>query len=106
MGVYLFIVNWLDKILWGIAMNPESSHDFGKDIIPRLITSDARVLLFLIRAMDGRWHGQSYWQAHMDMLSPAPNSKLYNRDWIIHTRTETTHGAFASCRARICEHDL
>ena len=31
---------------------------------------------------------QSYWQAHMDMLSPQPTLKLYSRDWIIHTRTE------------------
>jgi glucose-1-phosphate adenylyltransferase len=31
---------------------------------------------------------QSYWQAHMDMLSATPKLKLYNRSWIIHTRTE------------------
>jgi glucose-1-phosphate adenylyltransferase len=31
---------------------------------------------------------QSYWQSHMDMLSPSPKLKLYNRSWIIHTRTE------------------
>jgi glucose-1-phosphate adenylyltransferase len=30
----------------------------------------------------------SYWQAHMDMLSPNPPLKLYDRRWIIHTRTE------------------
>jgi glucose-1-phosphate adenylyltransferase len=30
----------------------------------------------------------SYWQAHMDMLSPNPPLKLYDRSWIIHTRTE------------------
>lgn len=89
MGVYLFNRELLDKILWEDRMNPESSHDFGKDIIPRLITSDARVFAF---PYTGYWMDvgtvQSYWQAHMDMLSPAPKLKLYNRDWIIHTRTE------------------
>jgi glucose-1-phosphate adenylyltransferase len=31
---------------------------------------------------------QSYWQAHMDLLSPSPQLKLYDRSWVIHTRTE------------------
>src|SRR5512138_79192 len=89
MGVYLFNRELLDKILWEDRLNPESSHDFGKDIIPRLITSEARVFAF---PYTGYWMDvgtvQSYWQAHMDMLSPTPKLKLYNRDWIIHTRTE------------------
>ena len=89
MGVYLFNRELLDKILWEDRMNPESSHDFGKNIIPNLIKSDARVFAF---PYTGYWMDvgtfQSYWQAHMDMLSPTPKLKLYNRDWIIHTRTE------------------
>lgn len=89
MGVYLFNRDLLDRILWEDRMNPESAHDFGKDIIPRLITSEARVFAF---PYTGYWMDvgtvQSYWQAHMDMLSPAPKLKLYNRSWIIHTRTE------------------
>ncbi len=89
MGVYLFNRDVLDRILWEDRLNPESSHDFGKDIIPRLITSEARVFAF---PYTGYWMDvgtvQSYWQAHMDMLSPTPKLKLYNRDWIIHTRTE------------------
>jgi glucose-1-phosphate adenylyltransferase len=89
MGVYLFSREVLDKILWEDRLNPESSHDFGKDIIPRLITSEARIFAF---PYTGYWMDvgtvQSYWQAHMDMLSPTPKLKLYNRDWIIHTRTE------------------
>lgn len=89
MGVYLFNRELLDKVLWEDRMNPESSHDFGKDIIPRLVNSDARVFAF---PYTGYWMDvgtiQSYWQAHMDMLSPTPKLKLYNRSWIIHTRTE------------------
>ncbi len=89
MGVYLFNRELLDRILWEDRMNPESSHDFGKNIIPNLVKSDARVFAF---PYTGYWMDvgtfQSYWQAHMDMLSPSPKLKLYNRDWIIHTRTE------------------
>ena len=89
MGVYLFNRELLDRILWEDRINPDSSHDFGKNIIPNLIQSDARVFAF---PYTGYWMDvgtfQSYWQAHMDMLSPSPKLKLYNRDWIIHTRTE------------------
>jgi glucose-1-phosphate adenylyltransferase len=89
MGVYLFNRELLDKVLWEDRMNPESSHDFGKDIIPRLITSEARVFAF---PYTGYWMDvgtiQSYWQSHMDMLSPTPKLQLYHRSWVIHTRTE------------------
>jgi glucose-1-phosphate adenylyltransferase len=89
MGVYLFNRDLLDKVLWEDKDNKKSSHDFGKDIIPGLLKAKARVFAF---PYTGYWMDvgtlESYWQAHMDMLSPQPALKLYNRDWIIHTRTE------------------
>jgi len=89
MGVYLFNREFLDKVLWDDHEREDSSHDFGKDIIPRLVKSKARVYAF---PYTGYWMDvgtvESYWQAHMDMLSPSPALKLYNRSWIIHTRTE------------------
>jgi len=89
MGVYLFNRELLDQILWKDHQNPKSSHDFGRDIIPGLIRARARVFAY---PYTGYWMDvgtvKSYWQAHMDMLSPQPALKLYNRSWIIHTRTE------------------
>lgn len=89
MGVYLFNRELLDKVLWEDHFRKGSSHDFGKDIIPRLIKSKARVFSF---PYTGYWMDvgtvTSYWQAHMDLLSPSPPLKLYNRSWVIHTRTE------------------
>ena len=89
MGVYLFKRELLDQVLWEDHQREDSSHDFGKDIIPRLIKSKARVYAF---PYSGYWMDvgtvTSYWQAHMDMLAPQPELKLYNRSWIIHTRTE------------------
>src|SRR5215213_386615 len=86
---YLFNRQLLDTVLWEDRQNPVSAHDFGKDIIPKLINSKARVYAF---PYTGYWMDvgtvESYWQAHMDMLSPTPALKLYNRSWIIHTRTE------------------
>jgi len=89
MGVYLFNRELLDRVLWEDHQREDSSHDFGKDIIPRLVKSKARVFAF---PYSGYWMDvgtiNSYWQAHMDMLAPIPDLKLYNRSWIIHTRTE------------------
>lgn len=89
MGVYLFNRELLDTTLWQDHLREESSHDFGKDILPHLISGKTRVLSF---PYIGYWMDvgtiNSYWQAHMDMLSPKPPLKLYDRNWIIHTRTE------------------
>ena len=89
MGVYLFNRDLLDRVLWEDRMDNSSLHDFGKNILPKLVNSDARVFAF---PYTGYWMDvgtyQSYWQAHMDMLSPTPKLKLYSSNWIIHTRTE------------------
>ncbi len=89
MGVYLFNRDLLDRVLWEDHTHKKSSHDFGKDIIPLLVKSKARVFAF---PYSGYWMDvgtvQSYWQAHMDLLSPSPPLKLYDRSWVMHTRTE------------------
>jgi len=89
MGVYLFSRDALDHILWRDRERKKSSHDFGKDIIPRMVKNKARVFAF---PYSGYWMDvgtiNSYWQSHMDLLSPNPPLKLYDRRWVIHTRTE------------------
>ncbi|HSM71680.1 MAG TPA: glucose-1-phosphate adenylyltransferase [Anaerolineales bacterium] len=89
MGVYLFKRELLDKVLWEDRRDKNSSHDFGKDIIPSLIRAKANVRAF---PYSGYWMDvgtvESYWQSQMDLLSPSPPLKLYNRDWVIYTRTE------------------
>ncbi len=89
MGVYLFNRELLDRILWEDHLRKDSSHDFGKDILPELVSKKARVFAF---PYSGYWMDvgtiRSYWQAHLDLLSPNPPLKLYDRSWIIHTRTE------------------
>ena len=102
MGVYLFNRELLDRILWEDHLDESSSHDFGKNIIPRLIKSKARVFAY---PYTGYWMDvgtvQSYWQSQMDLLSPAPPLKLYDRQWIIHTRTEERPPARFPATARI-----
>lgn len=89
MGVYLFNRELLDRVLWEDRKRKRSSHDFGRDIMPHLVKSKARVFAF---PYSGYWMdvgtAESYWQAHMDLLSPSPQLKLYDRSWVVHTRTE------------------
>jgi len=87
--VYLFNLELLDRALWEDHQNENSSHDFGKDILPQLIEKNRCIFAF---PYSGYWMDvgtiNSFWQAHMDLLSPNPPLKLYDRSWIIHTRTE------------------
>lgn len=89
MGVYIFNRDVLDQAMWEDHKDRSSSHDFGKNVIPKLIKSKARVFAF---PYTGYWMDVgtviSYWQSHLDLLSPNPPLKLYDRRWVIHTRTE------------------
>ena len=89
MGVYVFDLEVLDKILWEDHQKDDSSHDFGKDILPAMIAAGKRVFAY---PYTGYWVDvgtiSSYWQAHMDLLTDPPSIDLNDRSWIIHTRTE------------------
>jgi len=89
MGVYIFKREILDQALWEDHLSKESSHDFGKDILPSLVANGAKVFAF---PYNGYWVDvgtvNSYWQAHMDLLQSPPPLDLYDRNWVIHTRTE------------------
>jgi len=89
MAVYLFKLGVLDKVLLEDHDRPDSSHDFGKDILPRMVESGYRIFAY---PFEDYWRDvgtvQSYWEAHMDLLQDAPPLNLYDRAWVIHTRTE------------------
>jgi glucose-1-phosphate adenylyltransferase len=102
MGVYLFNTAVLDKELWRDHLLEDSSHDFGKDIIPSMIRGNYNVYGF---PYSGYWVDvgttQSYWQAHMDLLRPTPSIDLNNRTWVIHTRTEERPPVYMSAGAEV-----
>jgi glucose-1-phosphate adenylyltransferase len=89
MGVYLFNTHVLDRALWEDHMRGDSNHDFGKDILPRLVAEGLNVFGY---PFQGYWVDvgtvNSYWQAHMDLLVTPPPIDLNDRSWVIHTRTE------------------
>ncbi len=83
LGIYVFskraLLAWLD----------ESRTDFGRDVLPAMLSGDARVYGY---QFDGYWQDvgtvEGYWQAHMDLLEEHPGLDLYEKEWLIHTRSE------------------
>ncbi len=89
MGIYVFDTPTLLKLLEEDAADPQSKHDFGHDILPKMVAEGYRVFCY---HFDGYWVDvgtvQAYWEAHMDLLEEKPPLNLLDRSWIIHTRSE------------------
>lgn len=92
MGIYIFNAGFLFERLIKDADNPDSSHDFGKDIIPELIRND-RVFAYPFRDVHtGRqayWRDvgtvDAYWEANMELIGGNPELNLYDNEWPIWT---------------------
>ncbi len=98
MGNYFFKSPVLQRALIADAVDPSSSHDFGKDIIPNLLRAGGKVYIwdFGSNRISGEpeeatpyWRDvgtlDSYYQANMELRSPLPTINLYNRRWRIRT---------------------
>lgn len=89
MGVYIFNYDVLERMLHRDHELGDSSHDFGKDILPRMLIEKMRVFAW---PFGGYWIDvgtiDAYWEAHMDLLGTPPSLNLNDRTWIIHTRSE------------------
>ncbi len=83
MGVYVFSKKALRRWL------TEENVDFGRNVIPAMIDAGARVFGY---HYNGYWQDvgtiQSYWEANMALLTDDPELDLYDKDWVIHTRSE------------------
>ena len=92
MGIYVFNANFLYEELCQDAMQPGSQHDFGRNIIPRLIGT-RRVQAFPFR--DKNTGHRSYWrdvgtidafyEANRDLIAVEPELNLYDTNWPIRT---------------------
>lgn len=89
MGVYVFKSDVLERLLAEDAQRTDSRHDFGYNIIPRMMQLGMKVMAY---PYGGYWIDvgtvDAYWEAHMDLLSSPPSLDLNDRSWIIHTRSE------------------
>ena len=99
MGIYIFSTKLLIEILEQDSLDEKSSHDFGKDILPRLLDSH-RVYAHLFGETKGRVSPDNYWrdvgtidsyyQATIDLLKPVPPLDLYQKDWPIRSYQSQT----------------
>ncbi len=85
MGIYIFTADVLIKYLEEDGVNENSTHDFGKDIIPKMLGDGLTLLSY---AFDGYWKDvgtiESLWQANMDLLQDTPPFDLTG-DWKIYS---------------------
>lgn len=86
MGVYIF--NW--RLLKQYLIEDEhmqlSSHDFGKDVIPKMLSDEVNMYAY---QFSGYWKDvgtvQSLWEAHMDLLKENPELDLYDAHWKVYS---------------------
>ncbi|MDM0044849.1 glucose-1-phosphate adenylyltransferase [Variovorax dokdonensis] len=99
MGIYIFDSQYLYRLLEEDNANPDSSHDFGKDIIPRAVAEGRAAahpfgMSCVTRARRGGdapayWRDvgtiDAFWAANLDLASITPELDIYDTDWPIWT---------------------
>ena len=84
MGIYIFNWKLLRKMLTADMKDPDSSHDFGKDIIPAMLNDGKKLVAYKFK---GYWKDvgtiDSLWEANMDLLDK--NNELDDSTWKIYT---------------------
>lgn len=102
MGIYIFNWKLLRKLLLADIKNPDSNHDFGKDIIPTLLSQDKALYAYKFK---GYWKDvgtiDSLWEANMDLLDPNNELDLNDPTWKIYTEDTTTLPQYISSTAVI-----
>ena len=105
MGIYVFTWKKLRQYLIEDEADPESSNDFGKNIIPKMLAAGEKLIAYRFA---GYWKDvgtlESLWDANMDMLSRG-DLDLLDSDWPIYARLPDQPPAFMGKNARV-EHSV
>ncbi|MDQ2820176.1 MAG: glucose-1-phosphate adenylyltransferase [Pseudomonadota bacterium] len=99
MGIYIFNTDYLFELLGDDVANAASTHDFGKDIIPRVVAEGRAVAHpFSMSCIPSDHGGATYWRdvgtvdafwsANLDLASISPELNIYDADWPIWTHQE------------------
>ena len=88
MGIYVFTWEKLRKYLMDDEANPNSSNDFGKDVLPAMLNAGERMFAY---RFEGYWKDvgtiDSLWESNMDLLDPNVPLDLADPDWKIYARS-------------------
>ena len=102
MGIYIFTWKLLRKILMADIKNPDSNHDFGKDIIPTMLNDGKTLYAYKFK---GYWKDvgtiDSLWEANMDLLSSKNELDLGDPSWKIYTEDVTALPQYISTEADV-----
>jgi glucose-1-phosphate adenylyltransferase len=98
MGIYVFKLDYLQRVLDEDSLRSGSNRDFGKDIIPRAVDIGDRVYAFAFRDLEGNRRGywrdvgnvDAYWRANLELTEVVPPLDIYDRSWPIWTALEQT----------------
>ena len=87
MGIYIFTAKKLFKYLEEDEANPDSTKDFGKDVLPAMLNAGEKMYSY---CFEGYWKDvgtiASLWQANMDLLGETPAFDVNDKAWKIHSR--------------------
>ena len=102
MGIYVFNKEKLVKYLCEDAADPDSSNDFGKNIIPNMLAAKEKMYAY---SFEGYWKDvgtiSSLWEANMDMLGTAPAINLNDESWRIFSRHENEAPQYVGAEATV-----
>ncbi len=101
MGIYVFETRFLFDLLERDATNPDSSNDFGKDLIPRIVVEGKAVAhrfsascVKSAHEAETYWRDvgtiDAYWESNIDLTAITPALDLYDTEWPIWTYSELT----------------
>lgn len=103
LGIYVFRWQFLRDVLIEDANIKKSSHDFGRDIIPKILQEGLGELYAF--EFEGYWKDvgtiESYWQSNLELTKPIPPLNLYDPNWKFYTQTEELPPAFIGDNAVI-----
>ncbi len=102
MGIYIFDWKILRKMLVADMKDPDSSHDFGKDIIPSMLADNRKLCAYKFQ---GYWKDvgtiDSLWEANMDLLAKNNALDLNDPHWKIYTEDTTDLPHYVGVNAEI-----
>lgn len=102
MGIYIF--NWkaLKKYLKEDEANPNSSNDFGKDIIPAMLNDGLKMYAYPFK---GYWKDvgtiESLWEANMDLLKEDSGLDLHSNDLRIYSASDVSPAQYLGANAEV-----
>ncbi len=102
MGIYVFSWDKLKKYLTEDEANPESDNDFGKNVIPLMLSNNE---LMMVYRFNDYWKDvgtvDSLWEANLDLLNPKINLDLADPNWRIYSRTVALPPQYVSKNAEV-----